>query len=282
MTQKSVLVTGASVGKIGRALALAFQQKGFLVFACVRNLESAADLAEIPNVHILVLDITSAQSIFSAVEFVRDRTSGKGLDILMNSARVEFVMPLLDYDLSESKRLFDINVWGTLAMVKAFSPQLIGNKGMVANMSSIAAYIHSPWLGLYAASEAALNTLGETLRLELAPFDVKILTIVSGAVKADIYKKPGEFSLPPDSIYAPIVSKIADVAEGKTNPDMMETDAYASKVVADLLKERDGLVYRGNWATVTHILSCSPSFVLDGIVSAKRGLDELVKYLRRS
>ncbi|KAF7853398.1 hypothetical protein EAF04_010692 [Stromatinia cepivora] len=282
MTQKSVLVTGASVGKIGRALILAFQQKGFLVFACVRNLESAADLAEIPNMHILVLDVTSAESISSAVEFVRDRTSGKGLDILMNSARVEFVMPLLDYDLSESKRLFDINVWGTLAMIKAFSPQLIENKGMVVNMSSIAGFIHSPWLGLYAASEAALNTMSETLRLELAPFDVKVLTIVSGAVKADIYKKPGEFNLPPDSIYTPIAFKISDVAEGKTNPEMMETDNYASKVVADVLKERDGLVYRGNWATVTHILSWSPSFILDGIVSAKRGLDELVKYLKRS
>ncbi|ESZ94015.1 oxidoreductase, short-chain dehydrogenase/reductase family [Sclerotinia borealis F-4128] len=280
MTQKSVLVTGASAGKIGHALVLAFQQAGFLVFSCVRDASASDDLAKMPNVHIITLDITSSASITAAVEIVRDRTSGAGLDVLMNSCRVEFVMPLLDYDVREGKRLFDINVWGTLAMIKAFTPQLVGNKGMVVNMSSIAGFIHSPWLGLYAASESALNTLSETLRLELAPFNVKVLTIVSGAVKADIYKKPGEFSLPPDSIYAPIASKVADVAEGKTNPEMMETHAYALKVVADVLKERNGLVYRGNWATVTHILSWSPSFILDGIVSAKRGLDELAKYLK--
>lgn len=106
--------------------------------------------------------------------------------------------------------------------------------------------------------------MSEILRLELAPFDVKVLTIVSGAIKADIYIKPGEFKLPPNSLYTPISSRIADVAEGKTNPEMMEIDTYASRVVADVLKERDGRVYRGNWATVTYILSWTPSFVLVG------------------
>lgn len=147
MTQRSVLVTGASAGKFGRAFVLAFQKKGFLVFAAVRNSEKASDLAQIPDVHVISLDITSSESIAAAVEFVKERTSGKGLDVLMNSSRVEFFMPLLDCDINESRRLFDINIWGTLSMIKAFSPQLIENKGMVVNMSSIAGVIHSPWLG---------------------------------------------------------------------------------------------------------------------------------------
>lgn len=65
----------------------------------------------------------------------------------MNSCRVEFIMAVVDCSLSEGKRLFDINVWGTFAMIKAFTPQLTENKGMVVNMSSIAGFMNTPWLG---------------------------------------------------------------------------------------------------------------------------------------
>lgn len=118
------------------------------------------------------------------------------------------------------------------------------------------------FLGLYAASESALNTIGETLRLELAPFHVSVLTLVTGCVQADIYKKPGEFQLPPKSIYSRIVSAITDIAEGKLDLKMMLAEIYASKVVADVLKDRTGLVYRGNIATVIRIISWLPLILL--------------------
>jgi 1-acylglycerone phosphate reductase len=147
MTQKTVLITGASSGQIGAALVVAFQQKDFTVFAAVRDPDTATDLAKLPRVHILKVDLTSETSIAEAVEHVEAHTSGRGLDVLINSARVEFVMPLVDTSILEGKRLFDINIWGTLAMIKAFTPQLIRNKGTVANMSSIGGLVNSPWLG---------------------------------------------------------------------------------------------------------------------------------------
>jgi 1-acylglycerone phosphate reductase len=101
--------------------------------------------------------------------------------------------------------------------------------------------------------------MGETLRLELAPFNVRILTLITGCVQADIYKKPGEFHLPPKSIYSSIVSTLTDTAEGKLDPKMMPAEIYASKVVADVLKDRTGLVYRGKMATVIRIFSWLPS-----------------------
>lgn len=189
-------------------------------------------------------------------------TSGKGIDVLVNSARVEFVMPLVDTFMAEGKRLFDINIWGTLAMIKAFTSQLIQNKGTVVNMSSVGGLVNSPWIGIYAASEAALNNMGETLRVELAPFNVKVLTLVTGCVKADIYKKPGEFQLPPRSIYSRIVSTITDTAEGKLDPEMMPAEKYALQVVADVLKYRTELVYRGNIATMIRSISWLPPMLL--------------------
>lgn len=279
IAEKSVLITGATSGQIGAALVVAFQQKGFTVFAAVRNPEKATELSKLPRVHVIKLDLTSEASIAEAVESVQAHTSGRGLDVVVNSARVEFVMPVIDSSISEGKRLFNINIWGTLAVIQAFTPQLIQNKGTVVNMSSIGALINTPWLGksskpvvsaknltsfpgVYAASESALNTLGETLRLELAPFHVRVLTLVTGCVQADIYKKPGEFQLPPKSIYSRIASTLADTAEGKLDPEMMPAEIYAKKVVADVLNDRTGLVYRGKIATTTRVISWLPAILL--------------------
>ncbi|CAG8959040.1 hypothetical protein HYFRA_00012820, partial [Hymenoscyphus fraxineus] len=278
--EKFALVTGASSGQIGAALAVAFQKKNFTVFASVRDpKEAPEDLLKLPRVHVLQIDLASEVSIAQAVGTVKSQTAGRGIDVLINGARVEFVMPLIDSSLSEGKRCFDINIWGTFLMVKAFTPQLIQNKGTVVNMSSIGSLVNTPWLGLYAASEAALNTMGETLRLELAPFHVRVLTLITGCVKADIYTKPGEFKLPPSSIYSPIISTLSDTAEGKLDPEMMPAEKYALQVVDDVLKNKSGKVYRGNVASVIRIISWLPPMLLDGMLSAKKGLAELAKFV---
>lgn len=148
MAERSVLVTGASRGQIGAALVVAFQQKDFQVFAAVENTDKAADLADLEKVHVIKVDLTSESSIADAVEYVQTQTSGRGIDVLANSARVEFVMPCLDTSMNDGKRLFDINIWGTFAMIKAFTPQLIQNKGTVVNLSSIGALVNTPWMGM--------------------------------------------------------------------------------------------------------------------------------------
>ena len=77
---------------------------------------------------------------------VAKRTGGT-LDVLINNAGVEFVSPLLDVDIAEAKRLYDVNVRGPLAMVQAFSPLLIEAKGIVSNHSSIDAVLSMVWAG---------------------------------------------------------------------------------------------------------------------------------------
>lgn len=150
MTQKSVLISGASNGGIGSALALAFQERGLLVFAAVRTPSKASDLSQIPNIHILTLDVTSSASISAAVENVKHLTGGKGLDILVNNSGVMSTMPLVDSDIDEGgegRKVFEVNFWGTLGMVKGFVPQLIERKGMVVNVSSVGGIVNTPWIG---------------------------------------------------------------------------------------------------------------------------------------
>jgi 1-acylglycerone phosphate reductase len=144
--KKTVLITGCSTGGIGWAMAKIFHERGFYVFATARDPSKAADLSELSNVEILKLDVTVPQTISQCKDTVAKRTGGK-LDVLVNNAGVEFVCPLLDVDVAEAKRLYDVNVWGPLAMVQAFAPLLIEAKGIVSNQSSIDAVLSMVWAG---------------------------------------------------------------------------------------------------------------------------------------
>jgi 1-acylglycerone phosphate reductase len=140
---KTVLITGCSTGGIGHALALTFQKHGLIVFASARNVSSMSSLSDLPNVHLISLDVTSSASIADAFLAVKAKTGGK-LDYLVNNAGRGYSMPALDVDIEEGKRLFDTNFWGVLRMVQAFSPLLMEAKGTVVNIGSIVAYLHCP------------------------------------------------------------------------------------------------------------------------------------------
>ncbi len=86
-------------------------------------------------------------------------------------------MPLLDVDLSEARKVFDTNVFGLLATTQSFAPLLLATKGKVVNISSVAQFVPVPWLGIYNTSKAAVAMMSDTLRLELAPFGVRVINV---------------------------------------------------------------------------------------------------------
>lgn len=146
MAPKSVLITGCSSGGIGFALALAFQKRGLHVFATARTLSKMAELEKVPEITLLSLDVTSPPSIAAAVDAVRAKTGGT-LDYLVNNSGNGFVMPLLDTDLDEARRMFEVNIFGVLAVTQAFAPLVIAAKGTIVNNSSIAGYLYPPFMG---------------------------------------------------------------------------------------------------------------------------------------
>ena len=145
MACKSVLITGCSKGGIGFALAESFQRSGFRVFASARTLSKMSPLEELPKVTLLTIDVTSSSSIAAAVKAIESETGGK-LHCLVNNAGYLYVMPTLDIDMTEAKRVFDVNLWGSLAMIKAFGPFLVATKGSIINISSAAGCIGTPWM----------------------------------------------------------------------------------------------------------------------------------------
>lgn len=144
--RKSVLITGCSDNGIGSALALTFQQQGYHVFATARNQEKMTKLRDLANVTLLTLDVVEPTHIRAAVEAVRKETGGT-LSCLVNNAGQSRFMPVLDEDLQACRRLFEVNVWGALAVTQAFAPLVIAARGTIVFVTSVAGYVNVPYMG---------------------------------------------------------------------------------------------------------------------------------------
>lgn len=152
MAKKTALITGCSEGGIGAAMTRVLREKGFHVFATLRNLSKAGSLAQLDDVEILELDVTSKESIDKCAKAVEKRTGGT-LDVLINNAGADYVTPLLDVSIDDAKRFYDLNVWSVLGVTQAFAPMLIRAKGVVCSHSSIAAIMPLAWSGTFGISE---------------------------------------------------------------------------------------------------------------------------------
>ncbi|KAF3397458.1 NADPH-dependent 1-acyldihydroxyacetone phosphate reductase [Talaromyces pinophilus] len=275
---KSVLITGCSTGGIGHALALTFQRKGCTVFATARDITKMSDLTSLSNTHCLALDVTSKSSIQQAVEFVTAHTNGRGLDILINNSGQQYVRPMMDVVEEEARKMFDVNFWGVFAVTQAFVDMLILAKGAIVNMASISGYWYTPYMAVYNASKAALAIFGETLRLELQPFGVRVISVITGAVDTNIMKNSSVPKLPTTSCYYAAEKQIIDLALGNDNDGVkrMSAEEFAGKVAGDVIGGANGKIWRGGYSSIARLFNVlMPTGVLDGILSKGRGLDAL-------
>jgi 1-acylglycerone phosphate reductase len=148
ISRKTVLITGCSANGIGAGLAEVFQERGYHVFATLRNPSKVPQsLAKAPNVTVLNLDVLSSESIAAAVESVKKETNGK-LDVLVNNSGGILVAPGLDIEIEKGKELFDLNFWAPMAMLQAFAPLLIEAKGCVVNNTSANSVAPIPFMSM--------------------------------------------------------------------------------------------------------------------------------------
>ncbi|KAK8059256.1 NAD(P)-binding protein [Apiospora saccharicola] len=275
MTSKTILVTGCSAGGIGAAIASALAAKNHHVFATARDPSKIPEsLSALSNVSVLRLDVCEPASIREAVQAVAD--GGKELDVLVNNAGGGYAMPLLDVDIDKAKQLYDVNVWGPLRAVQAFSKLLIARRGRVVNISTCGAVVNTPWIGAYSSSKAALTNLSETLRLELAPLGVTVVAIMLGVIDSHFHQND-QFDLPPGSLYAPIEKIIAGWASGESKPKGVPAEKFALTIVDDIVGEgKAGLVWRGpNAGSIKYLAQFAPQSVNDAAMSYTQGLKEL-------
>ncbi|KAI1426940.1 putative short-chain dehydrogenases/reductase [Xylaria sp. FL1777] len=277
MPQKSVLITGCSHGGLGAAMAKAYHARGFRVFATVRHAAKAGSLGETEGIEILELDVTLTESIHKCTRNVEKLTGGS-LDILVNNAGTSGAMPLLDLDLDKARNIYDTNVWALVAMTQAFAPMLIKTKGTVCNISSVSGELVFAWQGTYCSSRAATTSISETLRLEMAPLGVRVVTVILGGVETtgnDPTLK-GQLELPAKSYYQKIRDVINRHYRGEIFTKKQNVDIAANNVVNDVLKGGSIFIRRGEASTISWISTTFlPHGLFTSMINGDAGLAEL-------
>lgn len=202
------------------------------MFATARNAGAMAALAD-KGIETISLEVTDETSIQSCVEHVRAATGDRGLDMLINNAGINYTVPALDMDMADVRRVFETNVFAVMSICQRFAPLLIEAKGTIVMIGSLAGVIPYVFGAGYNASKGALHQYANTLRVELAPFGVKVINVVTGGVSSQLSKRVAR-TLPPDSYYAPLESvyqeRLGHAAEVGITPD-----AFAKDVVPQIL-----------------------------------------------
>ncbi len=183
--QEVVLITGTSSG-IGFETALLLAQKGYFVYATMRDLNKAEPLErEIQRLRlpitILPLDVTKEITIKRAVNNI-DKKHGR-IDYCINNAGFGLFGPIEESTEEEIFALLDVNVFGVHRVTRAVLPIMRRNRmGRIINISSIAGRVGIPMNGIYHASKAALEAITESLRYEIKQFGLSATCIEPGAI----------------------------------------------------------------------------------------------------
>jgi NAD(P)-dependent dehydrogenase (short-subunit alcohol dehydrogenase family) len=180
---KTVVITGASSG-IGLASALRMGRAGWGVFATIRKESDRDQLVKQSRLNIvpIIMDVEDRSSIIAAAEEIASRLSGTGLDGLVNCAGIGLMQPLEYTNLHDLHRIFEINVFGQVAVTQALLPLLRQKRGRIVNITSIGVNLAIPFGGLLNAGKSAFAMLNDTMRLELHPFGVRVCAIEPGAI----------------------------------------------------------------------------------------------------
>ncbi|KAI1504779.1 NAD(P)-binding protein [Biscogniauxia marginata] len=280
VSKGNVLITGCSDGGMGAALARAFHKAGYHVYATARNPAKMKELASL-GIETLPLDVQSETSIAECVKKV------SALDMLVNNAGNQFLMPVVDVNIAEAKKLYDLNVWSHIAVTQAFLPLLLESKGVIVNQTSIGAVLTLPFQAIYNSSKAALAMLTDSMRLELQPFGIRVVDLRTGVIKTNLIKNLQESSnttLPKGSIYEPAREAVEkSLRQEGFEAGGLPADQWAEAVVQDLSKKSlPAVIWRGESAFLSRVLAMLPVGLFDGMLKKATGLDIVEQILKRT
>jgi NAD(P)-dependent dehydrogenase (short-subunit alcohol dehydrogenase family) len=169
---KTVMITGAGSG-FGKGASLALAARGHQVIATTETEEQAKALrAEAPKLTVEKLDITSADV---------SKADDWDIDVLINNAGAGQTGPMADVPIDRVRRLFEVNVFGTLSITQHVLPRMVAKgAGRVIIVSSIAGVMSGPAFGPYSMTKHALEAMGKAMRAELASQGIDVTLINPG------------------------------------------------------------------------------------------------------
>ncbi|KAK5074620.1 NADPH-dependent 1-acyl dihydroxyacetone phosphate reductase [Exophiala xenobiotica] len=188
---------------------------------------------------------------------------------------------MVEAEISEVEKLFDLNVWSIIRTTRHFVPLLRNSKtgALLVNNTSGNSIMPMPFQGPYNASKAAAAMVTQNL-----PFGIKVIDLKTGAVKSHFHENSTTRVnpvLPENSLYTPAKEKMESIFRGEININLMPAEEYAKRVVNDLSKDNPPLIiWRGDSATKAWLASFAPLGFTDGLLKKISGLDVVEQILK--
>ncbi|MDZ5605057.1 SDR family oxidoreductase [Pseudomonas sp. RP23018S] len=268
----TVLITGCSSG-IGRALADAFRDAGFEVWATARK---AGDVERLASDGFIAraLDVNDAQALATLADELQ--ACGATLDVLVNNAGFGAMGPLLDGGAEALRAQFETNVFSGVEVTRALFALLRRSRGTVVNIGSVSGVLVTPFAGAYCASKAAVHALSDALRLELAPFGIRVMEVQPGAIAsqfASAAQREAAQVLHADSPWWPLREQVQ--ARARASLDRPTPAAQLAQTVLAALGRRTvpAVVRAGNGSRLLPLMAwLLPRRLLDWALRKRFGL----------
>ena len=179
MKAKVILITGASSG-IGFETALRLAKQGHHVYGAARRVERMQDLAK-EGVTVIPMDVTDPKSIQEGVAALM--TKEQRIDVLINNAGYGSFGAVEDVSIEEARRQLEVNVFGLAQLTQAVLPAMREQKsGLIINLSSVAGKMPFSFGTWYNVSKYAVEAFSDALRMEVAPFGIRVVKIEPGPI----------------------------------------------------------------------------------------------------
>lgn len=281
-TPRTVLITGATAG-IGKHTALYLNARGHRVIGTGRN-QTALDELRRQGIAALELDVTSTESIETAAREVERITAGHGVDVLVNNAGYGQVGPLEMLSEQDVRAQFETNVFGLLAVTRAFLPGMRARgAGRVINVSSVGGRMVFPLMGVYHATKYAVEAMSDALRLELRQFGIGVALIEPGYIRTEFTSTSmsslGKY-VRDDSPYSTALARAARadraIERFAVGPHAV---ARAIEHAATARRPRPRYVAPSYNAVALLLMALTPTFVTDWLLRRIAGLTQPPKAL---
>lgn len=195
--KKNIVITGTSSG-FGKLSVHTLAKDGHRVFATMRgvngkNAEVAQGLRSWAHngghdVEVIELDVASDESVANATKEILSKTDR--VDVVVNNAGIYGGGLNESYSIQDYKNIFEVNVFGSLRVINAFSPTFREQEsGMFIQISSLMGRFVIPYSGAYTASKWAIEAIAETLRYELSPLGIDSTIVEPGAFPTELFDK---------------------------------------------------------------------------------------------
>jgi len=228
-SSKVVLITGTSKG-VGFETAELLAKNGFTVYGTIRNFPPKT----IEKIHFLQVDLLSEHSIEKAVETILNKEGH--IDILINNAGYALVGPVESLTEKEMHEQMEVNFFAPIRFIQAVLPGMRNQKaGHIINISSPNAFSTPPFGSMYAASKAALESLSESLCIEVQPYNISVSIVEPGLIQSHFALPMGSRKIL-DNPYQAVIDGIqADIQERLAHPELLSPSQTPKEIGEFLL-----------------------------------------------